>query len=58
MASRPQRSKAPSGKASSKMSALERLRKARENGGRDDQYEMPEEEDVYDVMEEDGEFGW
>jgi len=52
MASRPQRSKGPSAKQSSKLSALERLKLARENGGRDEQFEMPEEENVYDVLDE------
>ena len=40
MASRPQRSKGPNAKQSSKMSALERLKMARENGGRDEQFEV------------------
>ena len=40
MASRPQRSKGPSAKKSSQMSALEQLRQAREKGGRDEQYEV------------------
>ena len=40
------------GKKKQKLSALDQLRKAREGGGRNDQYVEEEEEDVYDVMDE------
>jgi DNA polymerase alpha subunit A len=40
------------GKKKQKLSALDQLRKAREGGGRNDQYVEEEEEDVYDVLDE------